>query len=102
MAECADLMGMYVWGAPAKLQDLSIQIMQLAEKSDGWASDQGRRMDDYHFQELMKMALNRGRDDGLARSVALGLSKSFVKIDGYRSHHLFEPILPLLLSVFPR
>ncbi len=101
MAECTDLMGMYVWQAPEKLGDISSQVVKLAEKSDGWASDQGRRMDDYHFQELMKMALNRGRDDGLARSVALGLSKSFVKIDGYRSHHLFEPILPLLLSGFP-
>ena len=101
MAECADLMGMYVWGAPEKLGDLSSQVIKLAEKSDDWGTDRGRRTDDYRFQELMKSALNRGRNDGLGRSIALGLSKSFVKIDGYRSHRLFEPILPLLLSGFP-
>ena len=101
MAECADLMGMYMWRAPEKLGDIETQIVNLAGKSDDWGTDLGRRMDAYHFQELMKSALNRGRNDGLARAVALELSRSFVKINGYRSHRLFEPILPLLLSGFP-
>ena len=101
MAECADLMGMYTWRAPEKLGDISNQIEKLAGKSDDWGTGLGRRMDAHHFQELMKSALNRGRNDGLARSVALELSKSFVKINGHRSHRLFEPILPSLLSGFP-
>lgn len=101
MAECADLMGMYVWQAPEKLGDISSQVVKLAARSESWAADYGRNRSDYHFQELMKMALNRGRGDGLATSTALALSKSFVKIDGYRSHRLFEPILPVLLSRLP-
>ena len=101
VVECADLMGMYVWGAPEKIGDIGKQIVKLAERSADWEGQYGRGMDDYHFQELMKSALNRGRNDGLATSTALALSKSFVKVDGYRSHHLFEPILPLLLSGFP-
>ncbi len=101
MAECADLMGMYVWRAPEKLGDIASQVVKLAERSQSWGADYGRNMTDYHFQELMKMALHRGRDDGLATSTALALSKSFVKIDGYRSHRLFEPILPILLSGLP-
>ena len=100
MAECADLMGMYVWGAPEKLGDLRDQIVKLAKRSVGWEDQYGRGMDNYHFQELMKTALNRGRNDGLARSTALELAKSFVMVDGYRSHGLFEPILPSLLSEF--
>lgn len=100
MAECADLMGMYVWGAPEKLADIDEQIVKLAERSEGWVAEYGRNMSDYHFQQLMKMALIRGRDDGLARSTAFGLAKSFVKIDSYQSHRLFKPILPLLLSRF--
>ena len=100
MAECADLMGMYVWQAPEKLGDISSQVVKLAERSADWEGQYGRGTDDYHFQELMKSALKRGRNDGLARSVALGSAKGFVKIDGHRSHGLFEPILPLLLSEF--
>ena len=101
VAECADLMGMYVWQSPEKISDISNQVMKLAERSETWNADCGQNVSSYHFQELMKMALNRGRNDGLARSTALRLSKSFVEIDGYRSRTLFEPILPLLLSEFP-
>ena len=100
-AVCADLMGMYVWRAPEKIGNIRRQIVKLAERSADWEGQYGRGMDDYHFQELMQNTLKRGREDDLARSVALALAKSFVRVDEYRSHHLFEPILPLLLSGFP-
>ena len=99
--ECAELMGMYMWSAKGKMPALSSQIIRLAAKSDEWGTAPGQKIGEYHFQQLMVGALNRGRNDSLAKSVALQLSKGFVEINGYRPHKLFKPILPCLLSGFP-
>ena len=58
-------------------------------------------MVDYHFEELMKWMLAKGRSDDEARVTALALARALVHATERNNRRLIEPLIPTLLSSFP-
>ena len=102
-----DLMGMYVYGASAKLEHLRPQIRKIASNASLWMQTPDQRayftqMSDLHFEQIMTWMLGKGRQDPDASATALALGRALCDVDGL-GDGLFAkgPILSKLLSGFP-
>jgi DNA-binding transcriptional regulator YiaG len=92
-----DLMGMYVHGAPNRLEDLRPQIVAAAKNIRKRPKRPG--MDTHHFEQIIGWLLKKGREDADARTVAIELANHATahpdNVGG-----LVKPLLPILLTNF--
>jgi len=96
-----DLMGMYVHGRSARLEDLRPQL-RLAANFAGHRSKLHRwQMDAHHFKQLMEWILAKGRQDPDAGAIAITLTKQLIADADNTGEDLIKPLLPRLLSGFP-
>ena len=103
-----ELMGMYAYGTPGKLEDLRPQIRKCAENLTRWERSQGSPEFDHrseqfmhHFEQLMEWVLNKGRHDRDACATALVLAKTLVEVENYGDEYMIKRIVPTLLTRFP-
>ena len=97
-----ELMGMYAYGAPERLDDLRPQIRRSVENVTGWRRSWSGHMDaDHHFQQLMEWMLGKGRRDCDARATALALARALVNVEDDDGERFLTPVIPMLLSSFP-
>ena len=96
-----DLMGMYTHGEPDKLEDLRPQVRRAAECVMRWKESRPRQLAVHRFGRLVRRILENGREDPDARAIALILARALVSNEGEGQERLVEPVLDLLLSMFP-
>jgi DNA-binding transcriptional regulator YiaG len=94
-----DLMGMYVHGAIARLEELRPQLILVARNINKRPKRRGSQMDSHHFEQIIGWLLKKGREDADARTVAIELANHATAkpdtVDG-----LLKPVLPVLLTNF--
>ncbi|MCY4488953.1 MAG: type II toxin-antitoxin system MqsA family antitoxin [Deltaproteobacteria bacterium] len=103
-----ELMGMYAYGAPEKLEDLRPQIRKCAENLTRWERSQGSPEFDHHseqfmhhFEQLMEWMLNKGRSDRDACATALVLARTLVEVENYGDEWMIKRVVPTMLTCFP-
>ena len=103
-----ELMGMYAYGTPGKLEDLRPQIRKCTENLTRWERSQGSPEFDHrseqfmhHFEQLMEWVLNKGRRDRDACATALVLAKTLVEVENYGDERMMKRVVPTLLTRFP-
>ena len=99
-----ELMGMYALGVPDRLESLRPQVRKSAEEITRWELIQDEAMADYHFEEIMKWMLEKGRQDEDACATAFTLTSALVhlvEINNEPVIRVIKPVLPILLSGFP-
>lgn len=89
------------FGPSGKLDDFLPQIRAAAERVTNWDQSRFNGISDDYFEELMKRALAKGREDQDAQAVAFALAAAFVKSIGPTAPKFFERLLPTLLEQFP-
>lgn len=94
------LMGMYIHGAPHRLEDFRSQVKQAATNVHRRGQKPGSHSDAHHFEVVMKWLLGKGWNDADARVVALTLAKQLALHSDRDSEKLIAPLLPKLLSEF--
>ena len=105
-AESLEIMFMYGFGASEKFNALRPQVVRLAEGAITiWRSHAGQPYDvqvnEYHFQQLMKWMLGKGRNDLDASRTAMALAKGLASIEDFGDEQFLKPLIPKLLSDFP-
>jgi hypothetical protein len=95
-----DLMGMYVHGAPARLEELRPQLRLTAINIAKRPKRRGSQMDEHHFGVMVGWLLKKGRDDPDACAVAAALAKHAADDPDGNARGLIKPVLPVMLSVF--
>ena len=73
------------------------QLRKIAENFSKYSSSCHNTMDPFHFGELMKWVLKKGREDSDARAVAVALARALVDLE---DHPQIEPVIRLLLGGF--
>ena len=96
-----NLMGMYAYGAPEKLEDMRSQIRKCAKNLTRWERSLWSPESDDHFGQLMEWMLNKGRSDRDACATALALATALVKVEDDGDEWRIKPVVPTLLSCFP-
>ena len=105
-AASLEIMFMYGFGASEKFNALRPQVIRLAES----ATTTGRRLsqelygvqiDAFHFEQIMKWMLGKGRSDPDASRAAMALAKGLANIEDYGDEQFLKPLIPKLLSDFP-
>ena len=96
-----DLMGMYTHGAPDKIEGLRPQVRRAAECVMRWNEPRPRQLAVHRFGRLVRRILENGREDPDARAIALILARAVVRKEGRDQERFVEPVLDLLLSMFP-
>ena len=96
-----ELIGMYVHGASARLEDLRPQIRTLAQNLTRWKLSAREARAAHHFQNIMNWMLAKGRNDDDARATASTLADAMVSNLEWNNERIVEPVIPLLLSDFP-
>ena len=97
-----DLIGMYVHGQQARLEELRPQLILATENIDRLVKEPRSRTDDFHLKELIDWLLKKGRTDEDACKIALILAKKIAAADeSVASAELGKSLLPRLLSSFP-
>ena len=96
-----DLMGMYAFTALDTLEELRPQLRKCAEMLAQLASSELHRLEGYHFAELMKWILGKGREDPDACAVALTLATALVNLAHDHGEQFLEPVLRDLVRSFP-
>lgn len=96
-----ELIGSYVHGDFSRLDRLRPQLRLAADKAGQRQKAPGFQLDQYHFQELMKWILDRGRQDPDAAAIALSLAKQVVAASEDLDDQLIKPLLPQLLRDYP-
>ena len=99
--EAMGLMWMYAHGAPDRLDDFRPSIRKAAENVARWRRLQGNAMADYHFKNIMKWMLGKGRQDPDARATALALATALVSVADWNEGRIMKPVISTLLSDFP-
>ncbi|HZP08827.1 hypothetical protein [Methyloceanibacter sp.] len=96
-----DLMGMYVHGQAARLNELRPQL-RLAASFVGKRQKKHPRsqMDEYHFKELMEWILSKGSQDADAGAIAMTIAKQLVADPSDDGADLIKPLLRILLADF--
>jgi hypothetical protein len=95
-----NLMGMYAFGDPSRLDRLGPQIRLLAETS----GVQAPHSSNHHFGRIATWMLKRGRDDEDARAVALSLTRvlvAHVEAGGFVGNRRLAQLIPILLEDYP-
>jgi hypothetical protein len=96
-----DLMGMYVHGRAARLDDLRPQLRLAANFAGHRSKHRGWQMDAHHFKELMGRILAKGRQDPDAGAIVITLTKELIADADNTGEDLIKPLLPRLLTGFP-
>ena len=96
-----DLLDMYTHGDRDKLEGLRPQVRRAAECVIRWSQSRPRQLAAHRFGRLVRRILENGREDPDARSIALNLAKTLVSQKGKGQERFVEPVLDLLLSMFP-
>ena len=96
-----EMMGLNTFSDKEKLEGLRSQILKLAELVPSRLVTPDQVMTEHHFKEVIEWVLDKGRQDGDARAVALILAKHFVDSKTYRESRLIEQVVPTLLRDFP-
>ena len=96
-----DLLGMYAHGDSDKQEGLRPQVRRAAECVMRWNHSRPRQLAVHRFGRLVRRILENGRDDPDARSIALILARTLVSEKGKGQERFVEPVLDLLLSMFP-
>ena len=96
-----DLMWTYGDFATNNLDDLRPQIRKLAEKVTWWQQSWGGIEVDYHFEQIIKWMLSKGRQDSDARATALALARVLVEVGSWEDARCIKSVTPMLLSDFP-
>ena len=91
----------YVGDTPDKIDGLSSQVARIAGGVKRWEHTEEDAMTEDRFERLMTSILKRGRQDSMARALALTLADAFVESLGTGNARLVEPLLPRLLADFP-
>lgn len=96
-----DLMWTYGDFATNNLDGLRPQIRKLAEKVTWWQQLWGGMEANYHFEQIMKWMLSKGRQDPDARATALAFAKALVEERGWEDAKCIKSVTSMLLSDFP-
>ena len=91
-----------VRGRPGKIAGFRSQIRNSVENFTRWKQlrkQQGAAAD---FELIVHWMLEQGRGDGDARATALALAKALVNDEDDSGEDFIEPVIPMLLSGFPR
>lgn len=95
------LMGMYVHGQAARLEDLRPQLRLAASlASRRQKKGGGSQSDAHHFEVLMEWLLKKGSGDADACAVAMMLAKQLIANPSGDGADLIKPLLPILLADF--
>ena len=90
----------YACEKPENLDKLRPQIRFLAENAVRHKSFLDRELLNYHFERIMRKALENGRMDPGARAVAVALARGLVHMNEWGEGDPTRSVLPLLLSNF--
>ena len=96
-----NLMGMYVHGRAARLEELRPQLRLAAIFAGQRSKRGGSQMDAHQFKEMMGWILAKGREDPDAGAIAITLTKQLIANVDNMDQGLIKPLLPGLLSGFP-
>ena len=96
-----NLMGMYAYGQPEKLEELRTQILKLVENLAKWQHSQIRDLDIHHFEKIVGWILDKGRQESDATATAFALAKTLVDSTEFSGDRIIKPLLSRLLSDFP-
>jgi len=99
--EAMGLMWTYAHGAPDRLDDFRPSIRKAAENVARWKRLQGNAMADFHFENIMKWMLGKGRQDPDARATALALATALVSVADWNEGRIMKSVVSTLLSDFP-
>ena len=99
--EAMGLMRMYAHGTPDRLDDFRPHIRKAAENVARWRRLRGNTMADYHFENIMKWMLGKGRQDPDARATALALATALVSATDWNEGRIMKSVVSTLLSNFP-
>ena len=105
-AASLEIMFMYGFGASEKFDALRPQVVRLAEgaiTTGGRLSQEpyGVQIDAFHFEQIMKWMLGKGRNDPDASRTALALTKWLASVEDFGDEEILKPLIPKLLSDFP-
>ena len=105
-AESLEILAMYGFGASEKLEALRPQVVRLAEGAIAtWRSlakqPYSVQVNEYHFEQIMKWILGKGRNDPDASRTAMALAKGLASIEDDGDEQFLKPLIPKLLSDFP-
>ena len=96
-----EMMSLNTFSDRMKLEGLRPQILQLAELVPSRLVTPDWVMTEHHFKEVIEWVLDKGRQDGDARTVALILAKHLVDSETFGERGLIEQVVPTLLRDFP-
>ena len=96
-----ELMWTYVHDAPDRLDGFRPHIRMVAENVAQWQRLQGNVMAEFHFENIMKWILRKGRQDPDARATALALATALVSVTDWNEGRIMKPVISTLLSDFP-
>lgn len=98
-----ELMWMYAYGTPDRLDGFRPHIRKAAENVARWSRSQSGAIADYdsNFENLMKWMLEKGRQDPDARATALSLATTLVNVVDWNKGRIMKSVVPTLLSGFP-
>ena len=90
----------YACEEPGNLEQLRSQIRLLAENAVRHGSQWDGELLRYHFERIMRKALEKGWEDSGARATALALAKGLANMGRWGSGDPTRSVLPSLLSDF--
>ena len=96
-----ELMWMYAHGTPDRLDGFRPHIRKAAENVARWRRLRGNVMADYHFENIMKWMLGKGRQDPDAQATALALATALVSTTDWDEGRIMKSVVSTLLSNFP-
>ena len=100
-AVALNLIGMYTLRRTEVLEQFRPQLCKAAENLARWGPSWRPGMDGYHFGDLMKWLLEKGREDPDARAAALALARALVSPEDDGAESIVKPLIRLLLGNFP-
>ena len=100
-AVALNLIGMYTLRRTEVLEQFRPQLRKAAENLARWGPSWRPGMDGYHFGDLMKWLLEKGREDPDARAAALALARALVSPEDDGAESIVKPLIRLLLGNFP-
>ena len=96
-----ELMWIYAHGTPERLDGFRPHIRKAAENVARWRRLRGNVMADYHFENIMKWMLGKGRQDPDAQATALALATALVSTTDWDEGRIMKSVVSMLLSNFP-
>ena len=96
-----ELMTMYSHGGKDRLEGLRPQIQLALKSSTKWGLNERSGQGIGDFDDVLLWLLEKGREDGDARAIALEFSKALVNSDRFHEMPRSRELLSALLSGFP-